>query len=68
MREYTDIQENRALSALLGKSPKCCWQTETIGYYVRLWREYLDGEHVLIQERKAKTYGHAQQIARKMVS
>ena len=66
MKTYTDIQENWALSALLGKAPTCCYATETIGYIVRVWEVYEDGEHVCMSEKLAKNYAQAKQIAAMM--
>jgi len=66
MKTYTRITEKRGLSALLGKSPVCLWQTECTGYVIRLWGEYLDGEMEVLQQRDAETYAKAQAVAQEM--
>ena len=65
METYSTIQENRALSVKLGKSPPCCWATEQVGYIVRLWGITAYG-HDVLEERETKTYGDAEQIKREL--
>ena len=65
---YTTITENRELAALTGNgpAPACVWSTVNAGYTVRLWDVDKHGMHCVTDERKAKSYAHGQQIARKM--
>ena len=65
METYSTIQENRALSVKLGKSPPCCWATEQVGYIVRLWGITAYG-HDVLEERETKTYGDAEQVKREL--
>ena len=61
MRHYTDIQENWALSALMGNVRRCVYATEKIGYIARLWTEDADGMHTCEEEKYVPTYAAAKQ-------
>jgi hypothetical protein len=56
--EYRIIEE-RALSALLGKSPACIWQTETTDYRLDEWKIYDDGLNFCASSRPFRTFAAA---------
>jgi len=68
MSNYATITPDTALKALIGKPSTCCWETEVIGYYVRLWQDWPDGESVLLDERHADTIKQARLIAKQMTA
>jgi len=64
MKTYTTINENRALSVLLGNAPASIYATSTTGYQVTTWQEDENGMHRPLFTETRPTYGQAQALKR----